>query len=61
MINKKLSFKYTSLLSAEDEIKLRITDGKFSTSTAYKIKLASTNLNLPVTEINNGLQGVSGE
>jgi hypothetical protein len=48
-------------LSAEDEIKLRITDGKFSTSTAYKIKLASTNLNLPVTEVNNGLQGVSGE
>ncbi len=60
VLNKKLSYKFTNLIESEDEIKFKISDGKYSTISSYKIKL-SHNISEAIIETNNGLQGISGK
>lgn len=62
ILNGQLAYRLEDKAAsvAKDEIKVRITDGVFSTVSKYYMKKAAINKTMPVMEKNEGLQAISG-
>jgi hypothetical protein len=62
VLSNQLSYRLEDKTASRDEIRLRISDGTFSTVTKLLIKkLTSNKSSAPVVEKNEGLQAISGE
>lgn len=61
ILNKLVSYKLEERTADADEVKLKITDGKFTTHSAFQIrKSVNSKTVLPYLEKNEGLQAISG-
>ncbi len=60
VVNQRLAYKNTDNFNFKDEIKFRITDGKFQTAGVYQINMKSLSKETPVILKNDGLSAISG-
>ncbi len=60
VVNGQLTYKNMDNFNFKDEIKLKITDGKFSSAAIYQINIKSVNKEAPSVLKNDGLSAISG-
>lgn len=63
ILNKLIGYKLEERSADGDEIRFKITDGKFTTSSTFQVKRSSTSKGVvvPYLEKNEGLQAIAGK